>query len=50
MIEADRARVVVLKPKTVMSIEEALVHAAWLVAVCMREQDFLDVLHIIKAK
>ena len=50
MVDEGGTRVVVLTPKTVMTIEEALVHAAWLAAVTMREVELPDLIRVIKPK
>jgi hypothetical protein len=50
MVDEEGTRVVVLTPKTVMTIEEALVHAAWLAMVSMREKEVEGIIRIIKPK
>jgi hypothetical protein len=50
MVEEGGTRVVVLKPKTVMTFEEALVHAAWLAVVTMRELELPEIIRVIQVK
>lgn len=46
---SDNERVRVMSPSAVMSKEQALVHAAWIVAQCDDSEDFTEFRKILKA-
>ena len=47
-MDGEGTRVVVLHPKTVMTVEEAMVHAAWLLMVTMRDDEVEGIIRVIK--
>jgi hypothetical protein len=50
IVDEAGTRIGVLNPKTVMTLDEALVHAAYLVAATMRESEFQSILNVVLRK
>jgi hypothetical protein len=50
IVDEEGTRIGVLYPKTVMTLDEALVHAAYLVAATMRESEFQSILNVVLRK